>query len=436
MVDTNDYFANSIALSGTNISSTGTNVGFSGESEEPNHAGVSDPLNSAWWNWTAPASGMVTLDTIGSNFDTTLGVYTGSALNSLSEVASNDDSGTGLQSLVGFTATAGTTYQIAVDGYNGRTGNIDLNLDFVSNDNFANSIALSGTDISTTGTNVGFTGESGELNHAGVSDTLNSAWWNWTAPSSGTVTLNTFGSDYDTTLGVYTGSALNSLSEVASNDDFGSLQSQVVFDAIAGTTYQIAVDGFFSSTGNIDLNLDFVSNNNSNDNFANSIALSGTDISTTGTNVEFTGESGEPNHAGLSDTLNSAWWNWTAPTSGTVTLNTFGSDYDTVLGVYTGLAVDSLSEVASNDDSGGTLQSQVVFDAIAGTTYQIAVDGYFSSTGNIALNLDLVAGFSTGESVFGTPDDNGLTVNALGTDPGSLTGIQANTLSSNSLVFV
>ncbi len=436
MVDTNDYFANSIALSGTNISSTGTNVGFSGESEEPNHAGVSDPLNSAWWNWTAPASGMVTLDTIGSNFDTTLGVYTGSALNSLSEVASNDDSGTGLQSLVGFTATAGTTYQIAVDGYNGRTGNIDLNLNFVSNDNFANSIALSGTDISTTGTNVGFTGESGELNHAGVSDTLNSAWWNWTAPSSGTVTLNTFGSDYDTTLGVYTGSALNSLSEVASNDDFGSLQSQVVFDAIAGTTYQIAVDGFFSSTGNIDLNLDFVSNNNSNDNFANSIALSGTDISTTGTNVEFTGESGEPNHAGLSDTLNSAWWNWTAPTSGTVTLNTFGSDYDTVLGVYTGLAVDSLSEVASNDDSGGTLQSQVVFDAIAGTTYQIAVDGYFSSTGNIALNLDLVAGFSTGESVFGTPDDNGLTVNALGTDPGSLTGIQANTLSSNSLVFV
>ncbi len=436
MVDTNDYFANSIALSGTNISSTGTNVGFSGESEEPNHAGVSDPLNSAWWNWTAPASGMVTLDTIGSNFDTTLGVYTGSALNSLSEVASNDDSGTGLQSLVGFTATAGTTYQIAVDGYNGRTGNIDLNLNFVSNDNFANSIALSGTDISTTGTNVGFTGESGELNHAGVSDTLNSAWWNWTAPSSGTVTLNTFGSDYDTTLGVYTGSALNSLSEVASNDDFGSLQSQVVFDAIAGTTYQIAVDGFFSSTGNIDLNLDFVSNDNSNDNFANSIALSGTDISTTGTNVGFTGESGEPNHAGLSDTLNSAWWNWTAPTSGTVTLNTFGSDYDTVLGVYTGLAVDSLSEVASNDDSGGTLQSQVVFDAIAGTTYQIAVDGYFSSTGNIDLNLNLVAGFSTGESVFGTPDDNGLTVNALGTDPGSLTGIQANTLSSNSLVFV
>ncbi len=173
-----------------------------------------------------------------------------------------------------------------------------------------------------------------------------------------------------------------------------------------------------------------------NDNFVNSITLSGTDISTTGTNVEFTGESGEPNHAGLSDTLNSAWWNWTAPTSGTVTLNTFGSDYDTVLGVYTGLAVDSLSEVASNDDSGGTLQSQVVFDAIAGTTYQIAVDGYFSSTGNIALNLDLVAGFSTGESVFGTPDDNGLTVNALGTDPGSLTGIQANTLSSNSLVFV
>ncbi|NEQ13144.1 MAG: calcium-binding protein [Moorea sp. SIO3E2] len=69
----------------------------------------------------------MTIDTVGSNYDTTLAVYTGSAVNSLTEIASNDDT-FGLQSQVEFTVSAGTTYQIAVDGYSSRTGLIDLNI--------------------------------------------------------------------------------------------------------------------------------------------------------------------------------------------------------------------------------------------------------------------------------------------------------------------
>ncbi|MGB7442101.1 MAG: hypothetical protein WA919_13600, partial [Coleofasciculaceae cyanobacterium] len=67
------------------------------------------------------------------------------------------------------------------------------------NDDFTNRLTLSSFNISTTSSNVGFTGESGEPNHGGVSGVLNSAWWTWTAPTSGEVTLNTFDSDYDTT---------------------------------------------------------------------------------------------------------------------------------------------------------------------------------------------------------------------------------------------
>jgi Ca2+-binding RTX toxin-like protein len=126
MPPVNDNFANRITLVGDAASTTGTNVGATGEPGEPNHAGVSVPIESVWWTWTAPDSGQVTIDTIGSNYDTTLGVYTGSAVNSLSTIASNDDR-ISLISQVDFTATAGTTYQIAVDGFSGSEGAIGLN---------------------------------------------------------------------------------------------------------------------------------------------------------------------------------------------------------------------------------------------------------------------------------------------------------------------
>src|SRR4029450_3657004 len=120
--------------------------------------------------------------------------------------------------------------------------------------------------------------------------------------------------------------------------------------------------------------------------------LSGSSDSDTGTNVDATGETGEPDHAGVSvdgsGNLNSVWWVWTAPSNGGVTIDTFGSDFDTTLGVYTGTAVNLLTEKASNDDSGG-LQSQVVFTAQSGTTYYIAVDGFFDLLGRMALNRDV-----------------------------------------------
>ncbi|MFM8470464.1 MAG: hypothetical protein ACKODH_10910, partial [Limisphaerales bacterium] len=61
--------------------------------------------------------------------------------------------------------------------------------------------------------------------------------------------------------------------------------------------------------------------------------------------------------------------------------------FDTTLGVYTGAAVIGLSVVASDDESGGNNTSRVVFTASSGTTYRIGVDGFFSSRGNVRLNL-------------------------------------------------
>ncbi|MEQ9670820.1 calcium-binding protein [Coleofasciculus sp. G2-EDA-02] len=122
------------------------------------------------------------------------------------------------------------------------------------NDKFADSIRLVGSDFSTTGTNIGATGESGEPYHGSVPDT--SVWWNWRAPADGVVTINTVGSNFDTALGIHTGSAVDSLNTVVYNDDFWGLQSQVSFTVEAGQTYNIAVDGFGASQGSVNLNLD------------------------------------------------------------------------------------------------------------------------------------------------------------------------------------
>jgi len=122
----NDDFANADELSGFPVSTESSNVDATKEPGEPDHAG--DPGgHSVWWNWSAPAGEAIELGTCNSNFDTTLAVYTGASVSALTEVASNDDAcGTG--SRVVFTASAGQTYRIAVDGYGGEAGDIKLEL--------------------------------------------------------------------------------------------------------------------------------------------------------------------------------------------------------------------------------------------------------------------------------------------------------------------
>ena len=125
-----------------------------------------------------------------------------------------------------------------------------------------------------------------------------------------------------------------------------------------------------------------------NDNFAQRTVVSGKSGTIRGTNVGATKQAGEPAHAGDAGGA-SIWYSWTAPSSGRVTIDTFDSDFDTLLGVYTGTAVNGLTPVANNDDapfSKNSLQSTVTFNAVAGVTYQIAVDGYGAASGNTVLH--------------------------------------------------
>ncbi len=124
----NDLFADRIILgSAIFVVTSGTNVGFTGEADEPAQSG---DITSAWWRWTAPATGTVTIDTFGSNFDTYLTLATGNSVNALNVVAQNDDAPFSSESRIVQIVSAGTTYNIAVDGFRSRVGEIDLNISF------------------------------------------------------------------------------------------------------------------------------------------------------------------------------------------------------------------------------------------------------------------------------------------------------------------
>jgi hypothetical protein len=233
-------------------------------------------VKSIWFRWTAPATGGLTIDTIGSAFPTVLGLYRRAALTSLTRLGTDADfAGPARTSRVMAQVTEGETYAIAVDGYyDGRGfvqrdtfGSVVLNIHLNTNDLFASAQALHGTAGSARATNAGATKETDEPTHAGNAGGR-SLWYSWRAPVSGSMSFDTYGSTFnrgyrgqnntvDTLLAVYTGGSLASLVRVASNDNANlALVSRVVFETKAGTTYYFAVDSRAgqSATGYCQLN--------------------------------------------------------------------------------------------------------------------------------------------------------------------------------------
>ncbi|BAZ13172.1 hypothetical protein NIES4071_50110 [Calothrix sp. NIES-4071] len=467
----NDNFANQITLVGTLGSITGTNIGATAETGEATQSGTN---NSVWWSWTAPTNGTVTFDTIGSNFDTYLSVYTGTSVSSLALVVANDDSGGANTSRVSFNVTAGTVYRIAVDGYQAHTGNISLNyslnsggttttgniaptltdtvltLNPVNRDAALPSGAVGTLVSSLVGIGRNITDSNGAVTGVAIifADSSNGTWYYST--NNGT-SWNTNGSVSSTNARLLAAD-VNTRVYFRPNANYtGSISNAISFRAwdqtsgVAGGLADASINGgstaFSTATDTASIT---VSNPTPvNDNFANQITLVGTLGSVTGTNIGATAETGEATQSG---TNNSVWWSWTAPSNGTVTFDTIGSNFDTYLSVYTGTSVNSLTLVTFDDDGGGTNTSRVSFAVTAGTVYRIAVDGYSSNTGNISLNYSFNSnGTTTTGNLAPILTDTVVTLNsvnrdaalpsgAVGTLVSSLVGIGRNVTDSNGAV--
>lgn len=128
----NGFFGSPQISSFNDMSETTSINAYTEEPEEPGHrpGGFGSAGKSAWWRWTAPVNGLVTIDTLTSSTlpnpvqDTVIAVYTGSMPANLLRVAGNEDHGSlGIQpshqlSSATFWAIQGSTYHIAVDGSN------------------------------------------------------------------------------------------------------------------------------------------------------------------------------------------------------------------------------------------------------------------------------------------------------------------------------
>jgi hypothetical protein len=121
------------------------------------------------------------------------------------------------------------------------------------------------------------------------------------------------GSDFDTLLAVYTGTAVNVLTLVTSNDNcaLGISMSCVTFSVLPGTAYSVQVDGVQGSTGTVSITVSFGWAAPPNDAFS----AAETTLPANGTTLGATLEKGEP-VVGYEATR-SVWYRFTAPVAST-----------------------------------------------------------------------------------------------------------------------
>ena len=338
---TNDNFDAGRFVESVPAALNGTNTGASKQPGEPNHADNAGG-QSVWFTWVAPADGAYTLNTLGSDFDTLLAVYTGASVDRLTEIASNDDGGPRGTSSLAFNAAAGTTYHFAVDGYNDADGSYNLNLQ----------VANGTPAITAVQPNSGGPGVAVAIQGTGLTTTTSVKF-------NGTPATFRVDSDVQITAVVPNGATTGPITVTGLNGTAVSPTNIVVTPVPA------------------------------NDNFSNSQLLSGgAPIIVTGSNAGASKEPGEPQIIPGDDGGRSVWYSWTPPNSGDYVITTRGSDFDTILGVYTGSTVANLVPIVANDDDEtGGVTSTVTLTAIRGTTYRIAVDGSGGDAGSITLSI-------------------------------------------------
>lgn len=396
----NDECSDAIALVCGDVV-TGSNLGA--DTEDLPQCGMIFPGQTVWYTITG-TGGDITASTCSglTDFDTQLGVFSGSCGDFTCVAGNNNtlDCDNPRFSTVTWASEAGTTYYIVVAGVLGADGDFELSVDCeeVAPDNDlcadAEPIACGDVVIASTETANNEPGLGTCTTSLGVGPGV----WYSIVGTGGTISVTTCGAatDFDTKLGVFSGSCGSLVCVGGDDDEFGTcsfsgLQSRVTFGSTVGETYYIYVTGFSTSTGTFELSVE-CANPLANDDVCDALPLSmgATPFDLTTATAQAGEVSPGPGTGDFScdsqdgwcsfevDVDASIWYTFVAPASGCVDILLDGGDSQMAIwSVGDCSDFSTFTEVAANDDGGDDLAAGLEDLLLTpGETYYLQVDDY------------------------------------------------------------
>lgn len=252
----NDDFANAVVVANIPFTVTGLNtVDATTQAGDPNtpcgSPDIPQQSHSVWYRITPSTTRAYNINTLDTNYDTVLAVWTGT-WGALVNQGCDDDGGADLTSVLNLTLQAGTTYYIEAMAYGDDAGG-SLNLTVAEpppNDDFDNALTITGLAYSnsqhTTTATTAVDDPVFDCEDYFSGTGSHSVWYRLTSPYRRVLTASTLGppsSDYDTVVGIFTGNR-GALTLVACNDDAaGGLQSRAQVALQAGISYSVEVVG-------------------------------------------------------------------------------------------------------------------------------------------------------------------------------------------------
>ncbi|MHC5004864.1 MAG: thrombospondin type 3 repeat-containing protein, partial [Planctomycetota bacterium] len=341
-----------------------------------------------WFSYTPAADGTVTVDTCDGFAGNTLSIHTGCPGTTANQVVCNDYCCQGL-TCVTFDAVGGQTYLIRLTGFNDNE--IVYTLD------------LSGPAC-----------DADDVDGDGVSNDADNCPDHWNPGQAdcdgdgvGDVCAIATGLDDDCD-----GNGVPDTCDVQSGDCNGNGLVDAC-DVAGGTSEDCNANGIPDECES-----DPICNNDLCENAA-PLCVGSVDGSTLAAGNE------GASWCGFTDDSPDVWYAYSPTSSGTATITTCGSMFDTVLSVHSGCPGTFDNTIACDDDGCNDLVSSLTIPVTAGATYVVRVSGFLGAAGDFTLNLDGpscgsgsdVPGDADGDGVVGV-DDLVLVILGWGPCPG------------------
>ncbi|MBL9149764.1 MAG: hypothetical protein JNM94_13825 [Phycisphaerae bacterium] len=392
---------------------------------------------SVWYRVTAPADGFLNIGAA-STYPMIITIFDGCALptqfgciqpDCLTSFPSEFGwSGAAYASLDEFLVSAGSTYLIKISSSTTYGG--DLWIDaclhpFPTNDVAAHAKVINAIEYHDELDMVGASVDDCEIESGSdcIADWSSDAvWYRYTAPVDGLAVATTFGSEHDTVLSLYDaipapsgGGLCNGETAIACTGLPNENGTILLAPMQAGQTLWFRVDATWAwHEGPEDLlpetmrfDFGFVPTGApSNDLCSTATVIDGTSfhppllpITGASTSANEPSETCETLNGGVND---SVFYRFTAPSNGTINVDTIGSDYDTVLSIYDGCGVMTLGGflqptlLACNNNVGGLLGDVSALSGIAigdgdSVIIKVASNGPNGASGSLDFNFEFLA---------------------------------------------